>query len=360
MLDTLSAPLIKAVLWIAPFLVTSVYITDITRITMGHMPFRRARLSPPRLGAGKASEPSAGADDPLFMQLTNGFSRLCMLTACLLAWMCLPVLRGAEAPYLVTYGHRLEEPGNLEIATHQVAGSPKGGNSFLNTLMEIEYGVKSWWTTELYLSGQGTRHEGAVFTGYRIENRFRPLLREHWINPVLYIEWVDVNGADKSLREVVGHDTFEDQLEPNSETRHERKREVEGKLILSSNFKGWNVSENFIAEKIVNHAEPWEFGYAIGVSRPLAMKAKPYRCNFCAENFHAGVEVYGGLGTRHEFGLRGTSHYLAPIIAWTLPNNTTLEFSPGFGLNQNSHGVLWRFTVAREFNQFGRWLRGMR
>lgn len=280
------------------------------------------------------------------------------LVACGLGTILPQCVFGADAPYFVTYSHKLEEPGNLEFATNNVVGSPKGGNTFLNTLLEIEYGVKSWWTTELYLSGQGTRTEGSVFTGYRIENRFRPLLREHWINPVLYLEWVDVNDADKSLREIVGHDTFEDQLEPNSETRRTRKREAETKLILSSNFKGWNISENFIAEKVVNHAEPWEFGYALGISRPLAGKAKPYHCNFCAENFRAGVEMYGGLGTRHEFGLHDTSHYLAPVIAWMLPNNTTIEFSPGFGLNANSHGVLWRFTIAHEINQFGRLFRG--
>lgn len=279
------------------------------------------------------------------------------LAACFSSALVPCVVKGADAPYFVTYSHKLEEPGNLEIATSQVAGSPKGGNTFLNSLLEIEYGVKAWWTTELYLSGQGTRNEGSVFTGYRIENRFRPFLGEHWINPILYVEWVDVNGADKSLREVVGHDTVEDQLEPNDETRLERKRELETKLILSSNFKGWNVSENIIAEKVINHPESWEFGYALGVSRPWRMKARPERCNFCAENFHVGLEMYGGLGTRHEFGLHDTSHYLAPAIAWTLPNNTTLEFSPGFGLNDHSHGVLWRFTIAHEFNQFGRLLR---
>lgn len=270
----------------------------------------------------------------------------------------LPAVLNAGSPYFITYSHRMEEPGNLEFAVNEVAGAPKGGNGFLNTLLEIEYGVKTWWTSELYLSGQSTRHEGTLFTGYRLENRFRPLMHEHWINPVLYFEFADTNGADKSLREIVGHDTFEDQTEPNSDTRLERKREVEGKLILSSNFHGWNVSENIIAEKLINQPEPWEFGYAVGISRPLALKARPDRCNWCLENLHAGLEMYGGLGTRHDFGLRDTSHYLAPTIAWTLPNHTTLEFSPGFGLNANSHGVLWRFTVAREINQFGRLFRG--
>jgi hypothetical protein len=285
------------------------------------------------------------------MQLTCKYS---LLLACLAApgW-------AADPPYFVTYSHQLEEPGNLEVATNEVVGSPKGGNTFLNTLVEMEYGVKGWWTTEVYLSGQTTWNESTLFTGYRWENRFRPLMREHWINPVIYLEYVDVNEADKSLREVVGHDTFEDQDEPNAETRLERKREIEAKLILSSYVKGWNISENFIAEKEINHPEPWEFGYAVGVSRPLGREAKPYACAFCAENFSVGLEMYGGLGDRYRFGLQDTSHYLAPTIAWALPNNTTLRFSPGFGLNGNSHGVLWRFTVAREIDQFGKLFRGL-
>jgi hypothetical protein len=265
---------------------------------------------------------------------------------------CSPSMRAAEAPYFVTYSHRMEEPGSLEFAANSVFGKPTGGNTFLNELVEIEYGVTGWWTTELYLSGQATRNEGSVFTGYRLENRIRPLMREHAINPVLYLEWVDVNEADKSLREIVGHDTFEDQLEPNSETRRERKREMETKLILSSNIRGWNISENIVAEKEINHAEPWEFGYALGVSRSLAKAARPGKCNVCPENFIVGLELYGGLGTRHDFGLHDTSHYLAPTLAWALPNNTTLAFSPGFGLNSNSHGVLWRVTIAHEINQF--------
>src|SRR5437868_4265752 len=89
------------------------------------------------------------------------------LAVCLVVGLYPIASRAADVPYFVTYSHRLEEPGNVEIAINEVAGAPKGGHAFLNTLVEIEYGVKGWWTTELYLSGQGTRHEGSVFTGYR-------------------------------------------------------------------------------------------------------------------------------------------------------------------------------------------------
>ena len=253
-----------------------------------------------------------------------------------------------QETYFVTYSHQMEEPGNLEVGVRSVTASPKGGNAFLAHALEFEYGVKAWWASELYLDSQSTANESSLFTGFRWENRFRPLLREHWINPVLYIEFENINSADKSLLEVVGHDMRDGFLERND--RHEKKREAELKLILSSNVKGWNISENMIAEKNLA-GEPWEFGYAVGVSRPLALIASAKQCVFCRENLSAGAEMYGGLGERYSFGLRDTSHYLAPVVEWRVPGSTTLKFSPGFGLNGNSQRFLFRFGVSYEIDQ---------
>jgi len=261
----------------------------------------------------------------------------------------------AQEGYFITYSHQMEEPGNLEVGVKSVTSSPQDGNAFIANTWEFEYGVKTWWTSELYLDSQHTANESSVFTGFRWENRFRPLLREHWINPVLYVEFENINGADKSLLEVVGHDTREEFAERND--RSEKKREAELKLILSSNVKGWNISENMIAEKNLA-GEPWEFGYAVGVSRPLALLASARPCAFCRENFSAGAEMYGGLGDRYSFGLHDTSHYLAPVVEWRLPGSTTLKFSPGFGLNDNSEHFLFRFGVSYEIDQIASRLRG--
>lgn len=255
-----------------------------------------------------------------------------------------------EKPYFVTYSHDLEEPGNLEIKYTHNTGAPAAGNRFFNHFMELEYGVNAWWTTELYLEGQSTRRDSTVFTGYRWENRFRPLMREHWINPVLYVEFENINGANRSLREIVGHDGQADYTGPNALARAEKEREAELRLILSSNFKGWNLSENIMAAKSFAN-EPWEFGYAIGVSRPLKLAASAKPCVFCREKFAAGLELYGGLGDRYSFGLKDTSHYLGPSINWRAPNGMTLVFSPQFGLNSNSVPRLYRFSVAYEVEQ---------
>lgn len=269
-----------------------------------------------------------------------------------------PLGWGAEGPFFVTYTHQMEEPGNLEFAINSVTGRPGKANRFLGGATEFEYGLRGWWTTEFYLDGQTTSGESTVFTGFRWENRFRLLTLEHWINPVLYLEFENINGADKTLLEVVGHDGKSDITGPNSDARLEKKREIEAKLILSSYFKGWTVAENFIVEKNIRH-EPYEFGYAAGVSRPLALKARAERCNLCPENFQVGAEIYGGLGTHAGFGLGETSHYVAPTVAWTMARGVTFKLAPGFGLTGTSAGFLLRFGVSYEVAQFGRVARNL-
>lgn len=265
---------------------------------------------------------------------------------------------GGEGPYFVTYDHHMEEPGSLEVGANPVFGKPRNGNSFLASWTEIEYGVKGWWTTEFYLEGQTTRRDSTVFTGFRLENRFRPLREEHWINPVLYVELENINAASKTLQEVVGFDSQTDHAASNAETRAEKEREIEAKLILGSEVRGWNISENLIFEKNLTNA-PWEFGYALGLNRPLALAASPHPCNFCRENFRAGVELYGGLGDWDRVTTAGTSQYVAPVVSWELANGTSFRISPTFGMTQNSHRFLIRFGVSQEFGGFGRRMRQM-
>ncbi len=257
-----------------------------------------------------------------------------------------------ENPYIVAYDHNLEEPGNLEVEYFSTFGTQRGGPGFHAFWSEFEYGATAWWTTEFYLDAQTTYGQSTVYTGFRWENRVRPLKREHWINPVLYVEYEDLNGADKIMKEVEGHDVESDFLTPNSEATQERVREVEFKLILSSNYKGWNFTENTLAVKNLAN-EPWEFGYALGASRPLTLKGAAQRCNFCLQHFIAGVEMYGGLGDRYSFGLNNTSQYLGAGLAWNLPSGWTFRVEPTFGLNGNSHQFLLRGGVSCEISGFG-------
>jgi hypothetical protein len=87
--------------------------------------------------------------------------------------LVLPYCWAGEGPFFITYTHQMEEPRNLEFRIKNVTGKPGDGDRFLGSALEFEYGLKGWWTTELYLDGQATKGEGALFIGYRWENRFR-------------------------------------------------------------------------------------------------------------------------------------------------------------------------------------------
>ena len=281
--------------------------------------------------------------------------------AAVLLVLCWIAAKRAEAqqepPYFVTYSSVMEEPGNLEIENQNLTAAPKNARAFFAPTVEFEYGATAWWTTEFYLQGQATQFDSAIFTGFRWENRFRPLPREYWINPVIYVEYEDVNAGDKSYLEITGNTSIDRLSIPNAALRKEVERSLEGKLILSSNFKGWNLSENIISEKAVNENESWEFGYAVATSRPLALKASAKECTFCLQNFSAGAELFGGLGTRYHFGIRQTEQYLGPTFALNTPRGFTYKFSPEFGLNDNSAAMLWRFGVSYEISQFRDWFR---
>jgi len=270
----------------------------------------------------------------------------------LLLFLLLPALPvcAQERPYFVAYSHELEEPGNLEIEFKGVTGAPPAANRFKAANLELEYGTTAFWTTELYLDGQSTQNDSTIFTGFRLENRFRPLMTEHRANPLLYVEYENTS-ADKTLSEVVGHDGVPDFADSNGDARADIERELELKLILSSNFKGWNVSENIISEKNLSN-DPWEFGYAFGASRPLRLLASPHPCAFCAENFMAGIEMYGGLGDRHASGLHDTSQYIGPTLNWATSYGTTFTISTQFGLNDYSIPRLYRFGISYEIPQF--------
>jgi hypothetical protein len=280
-----------------------------------------------------------------------------MFKSCLFVLLVLTLTLGRaalaqESPFFVTYNHHMEEPGNLDLETSTTTGIPRSGQrSYTAPYLELEYGVTAQWTAELYLEGQSSPSDSTVFTGWRFENRYKPLGREHWINPVLYLEYESVNEASRIQKEIEGGGP--DLTSRNSLLRSEHARELETKLILSSDYHDWNIAENFIATKNLSESEGFEFGYSFGIARPLATLASCDECRFCRENFVAGIEMYGGLGSTLGFGIHDTAHYVAPVISWAVSDNSTLRFSPGIGLTHESNPVLIRFGYAYEFQGVG-------
>ena len=254
-------------------------------------------------------------------------------------------------PYFIAYSHYVEEVDTLDIQVDSVRGEAQGIDTFVATATQFEYGVRKWWTSELYLDTQTTQHQGSSFTGFRIENRFRIWEEPHKVNPVLYVEYEHITAADKTLKEIVGFDGRRDLQVPNNIARHELENALETKLILSSEIGQWNLAGNFIGEKNLN-GHPWAFGYTTGLSRPLAA-ATGKHCTLCSEKFAAGIELYGGLGEWGRFTLSGTSQYIAPTLLWALPGNMTVRFSPGWGLTDNSVRLLLRVGFTYDIDEIG-------
>lgn len=279
-------------------------------------------------------------------------SAVFILTSLAIAGAATPA-RAQERAYFVTYDHYLEEPGNVEVGLALTTGIPKGNHSVYHApWVELEYGVSGWWTTELYLEGVTTTRDGSGMTGWRWENRFRPFRSEHRINPVLYVEYENINEASRIQKEIVGSGGLH--YEPIGELRANTARELEAKLILSSAVGAWNIAENFIAEKNLSADEGVEFGYSLGLSRPIGLLARGPDCRVCAEKFVAGVEVYGGLGSTLEFGRSEQRHYAAPVVAWQVSGRSTVKASLAVGLTPMSDRLLIRVGYVYEFGTRGR------
>jgi hypothetical protein len=240
-----------------------------------------------------------------------------------------------ERAYFVTYDHHLEEPRDLEVGVANTSGiARKDDPSYQAPWIEFEYGLTGRWTTEVYVEWLATP-QGGNFTGWRWENRFRPLKREHAVNPVIYLEFEDINEASRIQKEVVGSGalSFEEGV---PQLRSEHARELEAKLILSSTVHGWNIAENVIMERNLSEAEGFEWGYAAGGSHPL-------------RDLVIGIEAFGGLGSTEDRALGNTRQYVAPVLAWRATRKDTVKVSAGFGMTDASDRALIRVGYVREF-----------
>ncbi len=228
----------------------------------------------------------------------RNFSILLFLVACAIYLLTTtgPIL-AQDRPYFVSYSHDLEEPGEICVEAKTALAKPDVSGTFGAAATEFEYGVREWWTAEAYFDVQATDEDSAMSTGYRLESRVRLTKVEHLLTPVIYVEYGNISGADKTFLEVVGHDIQTDLSVRNDLAGHVHKHEGEFRLILSSDVESWNFAINFISEKNLGHA-PWEFGYAWGASRPLRRASVSNACHVCLDKFVTGVEMYGGLGER--------------------------------------------------------------
>jgi len=85
----------------------------------------------------------------------------------------------------------------------------------------------------------------------------------------------------------------------------------------------------------------------------VGSRARRTVVRFCRENFVAGVEAYGGLGSSMERGLDETLHFIAAVTGWRVTPRSTLKVSTAFGLTDVSDRFLLRVGYAYEFSVRG-------
>lgn len=277
-------------------------------------------------------------------------SRLLLMPVLLV--FAVPIAKTQETPYFVTDHHHLPEAGTLGMASYNVGGVPKAGNGFIGSILEFEYRPVKWWATEVQLEGQTTFGESTVFTGYTWVNKFKLAPKNRWINSVLTIGWEDSNAASKSIVEIEGHSARDDFAIPNNVARQIREHEIESKLILSRDYRGWNFAGNIIGVKDLS-GEPWQFGYSLGTNRAFSTSGEKSLCPLCRKSFAAGLELYGGLGDAHSFGLQDTAHYLGPVLSWQPREGFAIKAGPHFGLTPQSQRALIHFAVIYDIPEFG-------
>jgi len=232
-----------------------------------------------------------------------------------------------ERPYFVVYNDHVEDKKDLEVAVLSTLGDPKNDAArYFAPWTEIEYGITDKWTAELYLEGASITRSDSAFTGWRIENRYRPFSGDHVVNPVLYVEYESISEASRIQKEIVGEGAPSPL--PIRVLDEEHAHELEFRLILSSDRSKWNFSENLILEKNLSADEGVEFGYGVGASRRF-------------RQFYAGVEVYGGLGTTVSLNEQ-TRHFIAPVFAWHVNGRSLFKTSIGFGVTEASERYLFR------------------
>ena len=170
-------------------------------------------------------------------------------------------------------------------------------------LFEIRRRADRSGEAALYLEGDKINGEDYLFSGWRLESRYRLFEYGAFLNPVLYIEYENLDPNHKYLLEVTGRtDTPE-----GPETW---KHEIESKLIVGHDItKKFDVAFNWINETNVDTGR-WEFGYVFGFNYAIVgeanQEAKEHEhgghehssniAGWAIKEVKLGGEIYGGLG----------------------------------------------------------------
>lgn len=273
--------------------------------------------------------------------------------------------------YFVTYNHHIEK-GEVEVMLMNDFTVPskfkrdEGQRSYFSQMIEVEYGVTEQFATEFMIEGFEEAASGqSRFTGFRWENRYRLFREEIPLNPMLYMEYEDLDPLTRFKMETSGW------IRPpylESGTEPDRERILESRLVLSQDFGPVNAAFNWINESDLTAGGFTAFGYSAGLRyRFNGGHHKEHERGETVQGGHehhaapgkkashrllsaVGLELYGGLGDTRRFGLEPTrqEHYLEPIMMFHLHDRVMLHVGLAIGLSKASDNLV-RTALAIEF-----------
>lgn len=302
--------------------------------------------------------------------------------------------------YFTTYNSKIER-GELEFMLMNDLTQPaalrreQGQGDYLSHMVEIEYGLSDQFATEFMVEWfEDLENRQSHFGGFRWENRFRLFKKRVPLNPMIYMEYEDLDPRTRYKMEVSGW-----LLPPYQEATEgapTRERILESRLVLSDMLGPLDLAFNAIFETDLSSGRT-AIGYSAGVMwmpghdgdeeaderaapRPGAASyscpmhadvstPEPGACPKCgmalvpsrpkpgehAQDAHGGMvgvgfEAYGGLGDTRAFGLRPArqEHYMGPILVYHPTARWMVHAQLGIGLSKVSDELV-RLNIGYEF-----------
>ena len=238
----------------------------------------------------------------------------------------------ADEGYMDTYNHHIWR-GELELMLMNDFTSPSdlkqekdGQKDYFSQMLELEYAPTSQLVFEFMLEAFEDIGTGeGKFTGFRYEARYRPFKDEVPLNPTLYLEYEDLHPKTRYKMEVSGW------VDPPYEEEGEepdRERILESRLILSQDFKPFNIAFNWINETDLSSGET-AFGYSFGIlhrSHPVSL----------------AFEFLGALGDTKKFDIQPSrqEHYFQPSMMIHVGKNSMFNIGFGIGLTKASDNMV--------------------
>ena len=222
--------------------------------------------------------------------------------------------------YLLNQGYSTAERGEFEVETFNDLHLHRANHSDTyasNHEVELEYGLTDHFQLAGYAVWAWEQGAPVAYDQWKAEVKYR--LADAGTLPLdlaVYLEYANQNGSPPD----------------DSDT-------VEGKVILSKDWRQWNATVNLVAEKQIQHASAAAFEWTAGLNYGWTPRLS------------TGLELQETLGTRHDFGLHRTEHelYLMPTIGWSPTPHSKILIGPAFGLTRATDDVQIRTMVAIEF-----------